>query len=198
MLLWQFEQSWCLMSLNRSPGSLGKHYWQFMHELQDESGTGPGSPGPIAAMYLWREHHMIHPQIEHLCWHPVKRGHKLRKYLEVRQHNTGIPLQVYRGRHSILLSQPLNPKCPGTILYNSLGDSGAPINSKNRGWCNCIPYAGLESATAGPVNDVIVSPVRMYYGGYYGLVVVTPRPQTFHRSHDNLKNPYRIASIFYM
>ena len=35
------------------------------------------------------------------------------------------------------------------------------------------------------------------HGGYYGLVVVTPHPQTFH-SHDNLKNPYRIASIFYM
>ena len=25
-----------------------------------------------------------------------------------------------------------------------------------------------------------------------------PRPQIFHRSHDNLTNPYRIASIFYM
>ena len=36
------------------------------------------------------------------------------------------------------------------------------------------------------------------YGGYYGLVVVKPRPQTFHRSHNNLRNPYRIASIFYM
>ena len=54
---------------------------------------------------------------------------------------------------------------------------------------------------------VIVSPVRSTYGGYYGLVIVTPprppprprpRPQTLHRSHDNLKNPYRIASIFYM
>ena len=48
---------------------------------------------------------------------------------------------------------------------------------------------------------VIVSPVRSTYGGYYGLVVVTPprpHPQTLHRSHDNLKNPYRIASIFYM
>ena len=48
----------------------------------------------------------------------------------------------------------------------------------------------------------LVSPVRSTYGGYYGLVVVTPppppRPQTLHRSHDNLKNPYRIASIFYM
>ena len=52
----------------------------------------------------------------------------------------------------------------------------------------------------------IVSPVRSTYGGYYGLVVVTPprpprprpRPQTLHCSHDNLKNPYRIASIFYM
>ena len=29
--------------------------------------------------------------------------------------------------------------------------------------------------------------------GYYGLVVFTQRPQTFHRSQDNLKNPYRIA-----
>ena len=25
-----------------------------------------------------------------------------------------------------------------------------------------------------------------------------PRPQTLHHSHDNLKNPYRIGSIFYM
>ena len=56
-------------------------------------------------------------------------------------------------------------------------------------------------------RGIIVSPVRSTYGGYYGLVVVTPppprpprppRPQTLHRSHDNLKNPYRIASIFYM
>ena len=34
--------------------------------------------------------------------------------------------------------------------------------------------------------------------GYYGFVVVTPRPQTFHRSHNNLKHPYRIAFIFCM
>ena len=56
--------------------------------------------------------------------------------------------------------------------------------------------------TLGPIYEklvIIVSPVRSTYGGYYGLVVVTPpRPQTLHRSHDNLKNPYRIASIFYM
>ena len=58
----------------------------------------------------------------------------------------------------------------------------------------------------GTMQIVIVSPVRSTYGGYYGLVVVPPRPrppppprpQTLHRSHDNLKNPYRIASIFYM
>ena len=36
---------------------------------------------------------------------------------------------------------------------------------------------------------LIVSPVRSTYGGYYGLVVVTPppRPQTLHRSQYNLK-----------
>ena len=34
--------------------------------------------------------------------------------------------------------------------------------------------------------------------GYYGLVVVTQRPQILHRSHDNLKIPYRIAYVFYM
>ena len=47
---------------------------------------------------------------------------------------------------------------------------------------------------------IIVSPVRSTYGGYYnGLVIVTPpRPQTLHRSHDNFKNPDRIASLFYM
>ena len=57
-----------------------------------------------------------------------------------------------------------------------------------------------------PPKYIFVSPVRSTYGGYYGLVVVTPRPppprpprpQTLHRSHDNLNNPYRIASIFYM
>ena len=38
---------------------------------------------------------------------------------------------------------------------------------------------------------IIVSPVQMYTGGgYYGLVVITPRPlpqrpQTLHRSHNN-------------
>ena len=41
-------------------------------------------------------------------------------------------------------------------------------------------------------------PYKCTYRGYYGLVVVTPRPQAFHRSHDNLINPYRIASISYM
>ena len=38
-------------------------------------------------------------------------------------------------------------------------------------------------------------------GGYYGLVVVAPprrRPETLHRLRDNLKNLYRIASIFYI
>ena len=53
----------------------------------------------------------------------------------------------------------------------------------------------------GRPSNLVVSPVRSTYGRYYGLVVVMPprpRPQTLHRSHDNLKNPYRIASIFYM
>ena len=51
-----------------------------------------------------------------------------------------------------------------------------------------------------PVKPLIVSPYEYAYGGYYGLVVVTPPPrsQTFHRSHEDLKNPYQIASIFYM
>ena len=49
-------------------------------------------------------------------------------------------------------------------------------------------------------GTIIVSPVRMYVQGiYYGLVVVTPpRPQTYLCERDNLKNPERIASIFYM
>ena len=45
-------------------------------------------------------------------------------------------------------------------------------------------------------------PCTNVHRGYYGLVVITshlpPRPQTLHHSHDNLKNPYRIASIFFM
>ena len=48
------------------------------------------------------------------------------------------------------------------------------------------------------ICNLIVSPVRMYVRAYYGLVVTPPRPQTFHRSRDNLKNHYQIASIFYM
>ena len=50
--------------------------------------------------------------------------------------------------------------------------------------------------------QLIVSPIRSTYGGYYGLVVVTPplnsATSTFHRLRDNLNNPYRIASIFDM
>ena len=37
------------------------------------------------------------------------------------------------------------------------------------------------------------------HGGYYGVIVVMPPPplpQTLNRSHDNLQNPYRIASIY--
>ena len=43
----------------------------------------------------------------------------------------------------------------------------------------------------------ICIPRMNVHEGYYGLVVVTPRPQTLHRSHNNLKNPCLIASIFY-
>ena len=53
-----------------------------------------------------------------------------------------------------------------------------------------------------PVKPLILSLCECTYGEYYGLVVVAPpprlHPQTFHHSHDNLKNPNRIASIFYM
>ena len=35
-------------------------------------------------------------------------------------------------------------------------------------------------------------------GGYYGSVVVMPRPRPHNRSHDNLTNPLRIASILYV
>ena len=85
-----------------------------------------------------------------------------------------------------------------------------PIRShEGRGLAIC-PEFGIKTHSGGggggglsvnPELGIIVSPVRSTYGGYYGLVVVTPRrprPQTLHRSHDNLKNPYRIASIFYM
>ena len=47
------------------------------------------------------------------------------------------------------------------------------------------------------LTRLLYPPLESTYGGYYGLVVV-PRPQTLHRSHDNLKNPYRFASTFYM
>ena len=30
----------------------------------------------------------------------------------------------------------------------------------------------------------------------YTFIVTPPRPQTLHRSHDKLKNPYRIACMF--
>ena len=63
----------------------------------------------------------------------------------------------------------------------------------------CQPCPNSVLSDSGPVNKLASLWVFYFtYGGYYGLVVVTPRPQTFHRSHDNLKSPYRIASIFYM
>ena len=39
--------------------------------------------------------------------------------------------------------------------------------------------------------------LRIFWNCWHGIRP-PPRPQTLHRSHDNLKNPYRIASIFYM
>ena len=41
------------------------------------------------------------------------------------------------------------------------------------------------------MKNLLYPPYECSYGGYYGLFIVTPCPQTFHRSHDNLKNPYR-------
>ena len=35
--------------------------------------------------------------------------------------------------------------------------------------------------------------MNVYSGGYYGLVFV--KPQTLPRSHDNLSNPYQIATL---
>ena len=53
-------------------------------------------------------------------------------------------------------------------------------------WCNCIPRTNVCTG--------ILWFSRHCAAAAGGL----PRPQTFHRSHDNLKNPYRIASIFDM
>ena len=48
---------------------------------------------------------------------------------------------------------------------------------------------------------IIVSPVRMYSGGGGGVLWFSRHyaaASAFHRLRDNLKNPYQIASIFYM
>ena len=59
-----------------------------------------------------------------------------------------------------------------------------PIHYVYMAWATRLIWHCINSV-------VIVSPVRSTYGGYYGLVVVTPprppHPQTLHRSHDNLK-----------
>ena len=48
-------------------------------------------------------------------------------------------------------------------------------------------------------KNIIVSQYECTRGAYYGLVVVmSPSPQTLLCELDNLKNPERIASIFYM
>ena len=75
-----------------------------------------------------------------------------------------------------------------------------PVRGRSRGPSCLVYFSSKGSYQIASIFDmyIIVSPVRSTYGGYYGLVVVTPRPQTLHRSHDNLKNPYQIASIFYM
>ena len=59
-------------------------------------------------------------------------------------------------------------------------------------------YSLLMQQVSKDYIRLLYPPYECTYRGYYGLVVVTPRPQTFHRSHDSLKNSYRIAFIFYM
>ena len=39
--------------------------------------------------------------------------------------------------------------------FNNLADPGAPMNSRNRGWWSCSPYAASASISAVPVYDVI-------------------------------------------
>ena len=99
---------------------------------------------------------------------------------------------IHRQRYMFINNfKPLNPN---PLIQHILYLEKYEINSRD------IPGKRVNVA-------FIASPVECTYGGctyggYYGLVVVTPRPpprpQTLHRSHDNLKNPYRIASIFYM
>ena len=88
----------------------------------------------------------------------------------------------------------------GVVLQVSIGEMRLRGDAQSL-WMSTVKCVIVNGAV---IFMLIVSPVRSTYGGYYGLVVVTPprprppRPQTLHRSHDNLKNPYRIASIFYM
>ena len=134
---------------------------------RDDVGKGPGPPGPTGGQQTYnglpemheepetepatsndRNHHLTHHQTEHLRWHPLKWNHKLTQNLKIRRHQTSITLQVDGGRNSIL-----------RILFwtqqnSSRADSGAPINSENRGWCNWMPNAGSVSVTAGVVYDV--------------------------------------------
>ena len=120
------------------------------------------------------------------------------------------PTPTYRPKPPSVPS----PETPAA-LWVSLCPTGPPLG-KNPGsapctqdwFCYlllakiCYPTNKLISIPASPIQ-LIVSPYECTYGGYYGLVVITlcppsPLPQTFHRSHDDLKKSYRIASIFYM
>ena len=61
-------------------------------------------------------------------------------------------------------------------------------------------YINGSTSMKYPGNNCI--PRANVHWGRYGLVLITPlyppRQHRLHYSHNNLNNPYRIASIFYM
>ena len=62
---------------------------------------------------------------------------------------------------------------------------------------NLIYIIKVHNHSIQSTNNINCIPRTNVLGGYYGLVIITPRPrpQTLNRLRDNLTNPYRIAYV---
>ena len=149
----------------------GKQYLQFIHEQHDEAGTGPGSPGPV-----WGCHR---PMADIYDAARAARGAGDKSSTSVLGNNdcsmpraiieNDILYNAVANWDNIWRFDNMTPasrwrmmaaasalSLPSWSTQNvgeqssRRADSGAPTNSRNRGWWSCNPYAGFPSEKGRP------------------------------------------------
>ena len=167
---------YCSASYWVSGPFLPKQYSQFIQEVQVDAGNGPEAPGPdggrhrpIAVIYLAAlcalgiTDSLSTSSTGNTTWStPI-----LNISADIRCNDVTNCPRIWRfdimkpASRWRFTAAAIALSCPNLSTQNdgdwfkSLADSGAPMNSRNRGWCSWRPYLVSASTVAVPVYDVI-------------------------------------------